>query len=329
MEFPKLKGSEGIADRLAAIVASSDDAIISKDLNGTIVTWNNGAERIFGYAAEEAIGKSISILIPPDRENEEPFIIERIRRGERVEHYDTIRVRKDGNLVHISLSVSPIKDATGRVIGASKIARDVTERKRQENFISILSREVDHRAKNLLAVVQAIVSLTEGDTPAQVKAAITGRIHALANAHNLLALSHWEGASLESMVKHELAPYSSEVNSRISISGLSCTVGPKAAQSISIALYELATNAAKYGALSVPAGRVRVEWSLKPNRDLNIRWTEMNGPKTRAPAREGFGTRAIKMMIKNQLYGDVQFNWDSSGLVCDLDIPAEQVDKID
>ena len=329
MEISKVKVSEEIAERLAAIVASSDDAIISKDLNGTIITWNNGAERIFGYVAEEAIGKPISILIPPDRENEEPFIIERIRRGERVDHYDTIRVRKDGNLVHISLTVSPIKDASGRVIGASKIARDVTERKRQENFISILSREVDHRAKNLLAVVQAIVSLTEGDTPAQMKAAITGRIHALANAHNLLALSHWEGASLESMVLHELAPYSGEGNSRTSISGPSQTVGPKTAQSISIALHELATNAAKYGALSVPAGRVRVEWSLKPNRDLNIRWTEMNGPKITPPSREGFGTRAIKLMIKNQLYGDVQFNWNSAGLVCDIDIPAEQVNKID
>ena len=307
MKISKIKGSEEIADRLAAIVASSDDAIISKDLNGTIITWNNGAERIFGYAAEEAIGKQISILIPPDRENEEPFIIERIRRGERVDHYDTIRVRKDGNLVHISLTVSPIKDASGRVIGASKIARDVTERKRQESIISILGREVDHRAKNLLAVVQAIVSLTEGDTPAQVKAAITGRIHALANAHNLLALSHWEGASLESMVRQELAPYSGEGNSRTLISGPSQTVGPKTAQSISIALHELATNAAKYGALSVPAGRVRVEWSSKPNQALNIRWTEMNGPKITSLSREGFGTRAIKLMIKNQLYGDVQF----------------------
>jgi PAS domain S-box-containing protein len=329
VELSELKDGEEIAERLAAIVASSDDAIISKDLNGVIITWNSSAERIFGYAAEEIIGKQISILIPPDRENEEPFIIDRIRRGERVDHYDTVRVRKDGGLVHISLTVSPIKDASGRVIGASKIARDVTERKRQENFISILSREVDHRAKNLLAVVQAIVSLTEGDTSAQVKAAITGRIHALANAHNLLALSHWEGASLESMVLQELAPYSGQGNSRTLISGPNKTVGPKTAQSISIAIHELATNAAKYGALSVPAGRVRVEWSIKPNHDLNIRWTEMNGPKITPPAHQGFGTRAINLMIKNQLYGDVHFNWDSTGLVCDIGIPAEQVNKID
>src|SRR5262249_53213784 len=158
-------------------------------------------------------------------------------------------VGKDGRLVDVSLTVSPIKDGLGRVIGASKIARDVSDRKRQERFITLLSREVDHRAKNLLAVVQAIVSLSEGGNPTEVKAAISGRIHALANAHNLLAMSHWEGASLESIVQQELAPYCSDGNSRVLISGLSHTVGPKTAQSIAIVLHELATNAAKFGAL--------------------------------------------------------------------------------
>jgi|SRR5438105_3641920 len=156
---------EQIAQRLAAIVESSDDAIVSKDLNGIVVTWNKGAERIFGYAAEEIIGKPISILIPADRENEEILILDRVRRGERTDHYDTIRMHKDGSLIDISLTVSPIKDEQGRIIGASKIARDVTDRKRQEAFIRLLSREVDHRAKNLLAVVQAIVGLTDGVLP--------------------------------------------------------------------------------------------------------------------------------------------------------------------
>lgn len=308
-----------ISQRLAAIVESSDDAIASKDLNGTIVTWNKGAERIFGHAAEEIIGKPISILIPSDRENEEPLILDRIRRGERIDHYDTVRRRKDGTLIHISLTVSPIKDETGRIIGASKIARDITERKRQEAFINLLSHEVDHRAKNLLAVVQSMISLTEGDTPEAVKASISGRIQALANAHNLLAVSHWEGASLESIVQHELAPY----KSRALINGPSRKVGPKTAQSISLALHELATNAAKYGALSATSGSVGVEWSLQPNEDLVLRWTEIGGPKISPPSREGFGSRAIKMMIKNQLNGSVQFDWRSTGLVCSMDIPIE------
>jgi PAS domain S-box-containing protein len=126
------KQAEHARGRLAAIVESSDDAIISKDLNGIIQTWNAGAERVFGYTAQEAIGKSVTMLIPADRENEEPAILERIRGGGRIEHYETIRRRKDGTLLDISLSVSPIIDEHGKVVGASKIARDVTERKRIE-----------------------------------------------------------------------------------------------------------------------------------------------------------------------------------------------------
>jgi PAS domain S-box-containing protein len=122
--------AERVRARLAAIVASSDDAIVSKDLNGVITTWNQGAERIFGYAAEEAIGRSITMLMPPDRVSEEPGILARIRRGERVEHYETVRRRKDGTLLDVSLTVSPIIDEHGTIIGASKIARDVTEQKR-------------------------------------------------------------------------------------------------------------------------------------------------------------------------------------------------------
>ena len=115
------------AQRLASIVELSDDAIVSKDLNGIITSWNGGAEQPFGYKPDEVLGKPITILIPADRIDEEPEIIERVRRGERVDHYDTVRRRKDGSLIDISLTVSPLKDADGRIVGASKIARDITE----------------------------------------------------------------------------------------------------------------------------------------------------------------------------------------------------------
>lgn len=126
------KSRERAALLLSAIVDSSDDAIISKDLNGVITSWNQSAERVFGYTADEAVGKSVTILIPPDRLDEEPHILSRLRRGERVDHFETIRRRKDGTLLDISLTISPVKDALGRVIGASKIARDITDRKRAE-----------------------------------------------------------------------------------------------------------------------------------------------------------------------------------------------------
>jgi two-component system sensor kinase FixL len=117
---------------LASIVASSDDAIISKDLDGIITSWNKGAEKLFGYTAEEAVGKPVTILIPPGQHNEEDMILERIRRGDRIEHYETVRQRKDGSSIVVSLTVSPVKNVEGRIVGASKIARDITERKRAE-----------------------------------------------------------------------------------------------------------------------------------------------------------------------------------------------------
>ena len=153
---------------LSAIVDSSDDAIISKNLNGIIMSWNKSAERLFGYSAEEAIGRSVTMLIPPDRQDEEPSILARLRRGERVDHFETIRVRKDGDLINISLTISPVKDGDGRVVGASKIARDITERK-------LLVKEVEHRVKNTLALVQALAGLTP--TELQEAIALVRRVH--------------------------------------------------------------------------------------------------------------------------------------------------------
>ena len=131
------RDAEELSNRLAAIVASSDDAIISKSLDGIIVTWNEGATRIFGWQPQEVIGKSITILIPPDRLEEEPAILARLRAGQRVDHYQTVRVRKDGTLVDISLSISPIRNAAGGIVGASKIARDITQQKRAEEALRV------------------------------------------------------------------------------------------------------------------------------------------------------------------------------------------------
>jgi PAS domain S-box-containing protein len=146
------------------VVESSDDAIITKDLNGTITSWNKSAERLFGYVAEEVIGKPIIILIPPGRENEEPNILERLRRGQRIDHYETIRRRKDGTLLDISLTVSPVKDDAGQVIGASKIARDITERK-------LMDLEL-HRVKEDLARAKQCLEERVEERTASLKEAI-------------------------------------------------------------------------------------------------------------------------------------------------------------
>jgi PAS domain S-box-containing protein len=171
---------------LASIVDSSDDAIVSKNLDGVVTSWNRGAERVFGYAAEEAIGQPITIVIPKDRQDEERTILTRIRRGERIDHFETVRQRKDGSLIVVSLTVSPVKSANGKIVGASKIARDISGQKRSQEQIVTLAREAEHRSKNLLANVFATVKLSQSDTPEGLKQAIEGRIQALANVHSLV-----------------------------------------------------------------------------------------------------------------------------------------------
>ena len=160
VDVTKRKQAELAIGQLAAIVASSDDAIIGMDLNGTITTWNQGAERLYRYASEEAIGQPVTTLLPDDRKDEELQILERIGRGEHVDPYETVRRRKDGSLVEISLTVSPVIDAQGMVVGASKIARDITDRKEAERLQRTLMRELKHRMQNTFATVLAIARQT-------------------------------------------------------------------------------------------------------------------------------------------------------------------------
>jgi PAS domain S-box-containing protein len=308
--------------RMASIVESSDDAIISKDLEGIITTWNQGAERIFGYTAEQVIGKPGNILIPPDRQDDEPAILDRIRRGERIDHYETTRLCKHGERIDISLTVSPIRNAEGKIIGASKIARDITERKQNQAQITNLAGEAEHRAKNVLATVQAVVRLSQSDTPDSLKDAIEGRIQALANVHTLFVQSRWTGADLRSLVTQELAPYCSEGETRARFDGLELMLEPNTAQTVAMILHELATNAAKYGALSVPEGRVKVECSRAEDGGLVLRWVETGGPPVKPPTRRGFGTQVMETMIRTQLKGDMRSDWSADGFACEIALPA-------
>src|SRR5215470_8133016 len=150
-----ISASERLAEHLAAIVSSSDDAIVSKDLNGIVTSWNSAAERMFGYTAEEAIGRSIRLIIPADRQTEEDEVLRRIRAGQSVKHFETERVRKDGSVIPISLTISPIFDAKGTVVGASKIARDISERKDREGQFAVTEAARDDLHRRLLLLVAA------------------------------------------------------------------------------------------------------------------------------------------------------------------------------
>ncbi len=306
---------------LASTVENSDDAIVTKTLDGIITSWSKGAERVFGYAAEEAIGQPITILIPKDRQNEEREILTHIRRGERIVHFETVRQRKQGSLIAVSITVSPVKNAEGKIIGASKIARDITEQKRNQEQLVTLAQEAEHRSKNLLAIVQAAVHLSQSDTPQGLKRAIEGRIQALANVHSLFAQSRWTGAELSTIAAQELAPYLQDSVSRARLEGPQVLLEPGTAQAIAVVLHELTTNAAKYGALSSVEGQVTLDWSQASDGLLTLHWTEKGGPPVKAPTRHGFGGRMIERMI-GDLKGKAHFDWRPEGIVCKIIIQA-------
>jgi PAS domain S-box-containing protein len=308
------------AQQLASIVESSDDAIVSKDLTGTITSWNRGAERLFGYTSEEVIGKPVTILIPADRMNEEPEILERIRRGERVDHFDTVRRRKDGSLIDISLTVSPLKDVDGRVVGASKIARDITERKRSQEQQKLLVNEMRHRIKNSLATIQAIVTQTLNQHTKE-RDALIARLHALGNAHDLLTSETWERAPLHAIVTRALEPFHEQRRERITVEGPDdLWLDSTKSVVVAMVIHELATNAVKYGALSNGRGRVTVAWEqlTQPDR-VKLIWRESGGPKISPPKQKGFGSHLIERAFGGQL-GSAQLVFNPQGLLCALEV---------
>jgi PAS domain S-box-containing protein len=339
VDITEHKRADSMGARLAAIVEASDDAIVSKDLNGTILTWNQGAERLFAYTAEEAVGKPITILIPPDRHDEEPGILERIRRGERIDHYETVRMRKDGGLIDTSLTVSPIRNAAGRIIGASKIARDITERRRAEERQNLLLREMNHRIRNLFALARGLVTLSarSADTPEQLADAVGERLRALAHAHDLTLPDLAEGGernekatTLPALLRAIVSPYDESERKdrgRVKLNGPEVPICGSAVTSLALLLHEFAANAAKYGALSSPTGHVAVRWTVAKD-ELRLRWQEQGGPCLNGPPEgEGFGSLLARTTVEGQLGGRISRDWKPEGLSAHLAIPVTSLTR--
>lgn len=318
------KQGEEMAQRLAAIVESSDDAIVTKDLNGIIKTWNKGAERIFGYTAEEVVGQSVSILIPENQKDEEPAILARIRKGERIDHYETVRQRKDGGLLNISLTVSPVRGIDGKILGASKIARDITEIKRERQLRELLLREMDHRVKNLFALANAVVAISarSAGTPRELVHAVGERLGALASAHALTLPNPSEDGGRRSTTLHALigtvvAAYNEQTDSgqpRIRIAGIDVPVADESLTGLALLLHEFTTNAAKYGALSLPSGRLEITVTGDDDKVL-LTWLERGGPPINGKiGAEGFGSVLARMTVTGQLGGTIERDWQPEGL---------------
>lgn len=436
--------------RYAAIVENSFDAIVSKDLNGIVRTWNRAAEKIFGWTAEEIVGQSIRRIIPADRQHEEDEILARVSAGETVPKFETIRQHKDGRPVAVAVTVSPLRDRTGAIIGASKIAHDISEtldvrtrledsermfrslannipqlawitdadgyifwyndrwydytgttldemkgwgwtkvhhpdhvervkarfqksldagqdwedtfplrgkdgeyrwflsraqavldpqgrvwrwfgtntditaERENEQQIRLLMGEVNHRAKNMIAVVQALVSRTVGQ---QYSESLSQRLQALGRNQDLLLRRNWGGTPLGELLSSQLATVADLVGSRMLLGGdLDILLSPSAAETLGLAIHELATNASKYGALSDAKGIVRIDCVVDRGAGtLSVGWQEQGGPAVNPPAKSGFGTVMIDRNPKVSLGAQVELGYPSTGFFWRMTAPLDRV----
>lgn len=423
---------------LAAVVGSSSEAIKSYSLDGRILSWNAGAERLFGYTADEAVGQRIDLIVPPERQGEARRKIEEVARGAHL-RLETVRRHKNGSFIDVTINASPVRDALGRVIAVSSLAhdigprlagqraleryrmlaehardilfvvrvrdgailetnkaavaaygysreellqkhiadvrapetietlgddlkridggtlfetvhkrrdgstfpvevsavsmeidgesmalslvRDISERKEWARVQRLMTRELLHRVKNSVAVIQSLVRLTapRAANLDEFVASLSGRLSAMAAAHDLLSEMHWRGADLGSLVAKQLAHYLAGPDKRLRAEGPPVRLPQQFTVPLALALHELATNAAKHGSLSSPDGRVDLTWSYTrgPRDRLRIVWKESGGPPVTPPSSTGFGSTLIERGMPG---GRIERRFEPDGLVCTIEI---------
>ena len=437
-----------VTDLYAALVASSDDAIVAKTIEGEVLSWNPAAERLFGWSAQEMVGQSIRRLIPEDRQHEEDEILAMIRRGEKVGQRLTRRCHRDGHLIDVWVSVSPVRNAAGEIVGASKIARDagdylrnqrelreakerfqtladniapmawivgpdgkfewysqrwyqftgtdfdymmqhgatdflhpdhaekvrakfysclqageewedifplrrhdgvwrwflsrakpirdeegrvlrwfgtnsdITEQREQAEQIRLLLLEVNHRSKNMLATIQALLRRSvEGDD--EFVRRFQQRIQCMAVNQDILVRREWREVPLAELVELQLA-FAYDAAGTISAEGPDIAINPRAAETIGMALHELATNSLKHGALSCEGGEVDLRWHTQDGTFV-LRWNESGGPLVEPPTRKGFGTRLISEVPQRALGGTAEISYNPQGVKWELAAPLAAV----
>ena len=327
-----------VAERTAELEASTGQLLASEqrrslalaagkmggwdwDRINNLYFWDQGQRRIFGVGADFAVtAENIRTLIYPD----DLTVLDQAwdgLLGTGAPFQMEYRVRRPNGEIRWCLSsAAATHDASGTLVRVSGVTIDITDRKAAEERQTLLSREVDHRAKNALALVQSIVRLTRHVNPADYARAIEGRINALSRVHTVLSQSRWQGADLGGLLREELAPFRTGEDGKIDMAGPELSLDPACAQTLALALHELTTNAAKYGALSSPAGRLRVHWSISGDY-LNLEWNEDSGTAIAKPDKNGFGTKIIVSSIESQLGGRVKHDWRPDGVSCVLSIP--------
>ncbi|WP_457584522.1 PAS domain S-box protein [Ensifer canadensis] len=312
--------------RLAAIVDSSFDAIVSKELDGTVRTWNAAAERLFGFSADEMIGQSIFKLVPDHLHAEERDILARLRNGEQIVPFETVRQRNDGTYISISLTVSPIRNGTGTIFGASTIARDITSAKDKERRIRVLLREINHRVKNQYAIILSMVRLSRehAEDALTFERQIRERIMALSASHDLLVSAEWAGAVINDVISTQLRPFGQDHS--VTVLGLPVILTPTAVENLGMAFHELAMNSSQHGVLSRGEGTIDISWAIAAESGkFAITWAETFGPKPPRfiGSRTGFGTIILKRIAPQALNSVAQMVHDGGTFVWSLQGPLE------
>lgn len=317
------------------VLALVADSVICTDEDGHILVFNKAAERSFGYRASEVIGRRVEMLLPRDDRAGHVLHVHRFALSDGVTsrlmgHRREVRGRRKSGEEFPAEAMVSRQVIDGRTI-LTVVHRDITERKALEDLREAAARELDHRMRNVLSVVDAIIAISAASAISvqDFRESLTGRLAALAATQSALRLGEQRGASLSALFLAELAQYQTPDGANVSIAGPAVAVGPKAAQVLALAIHELATNAAKYGALSQAGGRIAVTFAFQDEGDpgkLVIQWREEGGPPVRPPERQGFGTRLIKQIVARALHADVAMDYRPEGLICRMTAPRATVE---
>eukprot|EP01037_Dinobryon_pediforme_P001871 gene1871-1902_t len=291
-------------------------------------TWVSSADP--DIAAEDIVGRSNAEIVPNDSIDVVLKIKQQVLVSGEPGHAE-VRLAMPGGEKWFDLNVHPLRDAEGEIVGLIGGSVEITQRKEQEARIRLLMREVTHRSKNLLSVIQAIMrqTATHSSSIEDFQKRFADRLHSLAGSHDLLVQENWNGAALRELIRSQLGHYSDLVGSQIRLSGPAVQLRPDAAQHIGMALHELATNAAKYGALSVPSGRVDIRWTVpetsEPAALCHLSWVESNGPEVVPPSRRGFGRVVIERTVARALDGEVEMEYPPGGVRWRLSFPKAAI----
>ena len=330
-DISQRKRAETYTARMAAVAIASHDALFGITLDGIIETWNAAAERIFGYSASEAIGQYITILADPSRHAEQKNLMARALGGETIGPYDARRMRKDGTFVDVSVALAPVKAVDGSAMAVSVAVHDISDRVEWEARQKLMTRELAHRIKNSFAVLQGILrsTLRTSKDPQEFAEAFSGRLHSLSAAQDVLTANDWRGAELAALIKHQLAAYVVSEDTRVEISGPRVNLPAEYAAPFGLIFNELATNALKYGALSVPEGNIVIMWRTERNPDFSekilLSWRERGGPTIAGQGPRGFGTTLIEKSLGGAKIENI---FEPEGLTCKIEVTLKTLSRL-